>query len=325
MNYTDSDFNIINHGVMWIRGKNVVTRLHMATQRDIYDLIIMKFAGKVGVPVMYVLDCDITNDMDVIYVFDSKGNQLHSMEDENGLHRGADQEVHGSSAGASSGSQSTGTSITGTTAGVLVAGGYTVYSSLGAGYIPGSGAFGTLQATSKAMTVSGSTPGYAFNYYGGTSGMTSQQAMLALAQASQNNYTLAGPIYGCEQQKIKDDGIKVGEIIAYRCWPIKYGFLWSTAAGRAWAPGEPMKAGENHLRDGLGVYAFKEMSRCISEFDNDSRHGEGMAFGTIHIWGEIIEHQHGYRAEYAAIRSIEFVRGRAALSELRSLYKVEGK
>lgn len=128
---------------------------------------------------------------------------------------------------------------------------------------------------------------------------------------------------------IKNDGIKLGEIVAYRCWIIRNGFLYSTAAERAWAPDEIMKAGTHHLREGLGVFAYKEMSLVIQNFGAFIV-GEGMAFGSIEIWGEIIEHELGYRAEFAKIRSIDFINDYHTLkpvdlNQLRVLYKVDNK
>lgn len=50
-----------------------------------------------------------------------------------------------------------------------------------------------------------------------------------------------------------------------------------------------------------------------------------VAFGSIELWGEIVEHDIGYRAQYAKIRSIEFVSNGPSgeLLRLRQLYQVE--
>lgn len=121
------------------------------------------------------------------------------------------------------------------------------------------------------------------------------------------------------------EGMRPGEIIAYRCWPIRRGFLWSTAAERAWAPNEPMEAEDGHLEKGLGVYAFKSMSRVVQDFGMMTE----CAFGTVELWGEVVEHEVGYRAQYARIRSIDFVipyedaRKEKEKERLRKLYNVE--
>lgn len=248
------------------------------------------------------------------------------MEKDDGVHRGTDQEVHGSAPGPSSGGQPTGTSLTApgtyTINNAYGSSSYTYYGAIG-GASQGSVASQQYQQTlmqaqqQARQMMQYQNPTYTFPPYVWSNLVTSGYSSITAA--------ISEP-----KKKIKDEGIRVGEIIAYRCWPIKNGFLWSTAADRAWAPGEPMKAGENHLRDGLGVYAFKDMSHCIGEFA--TFYANGTAFGTVLLWGEIVEHQIGYRAEYAAIRSIEFVRNARSnklypemADELRKLYKVEGK
>lgn len=162
------------------------------------------------------------------------------------------------------------------------------------------------------------------------------QPMAGWAWASTNIPTIITPEQAYKD--IKYDGIRAGEIIAYRCWPLQNGFLWSTAAGRAWAPNETMSAQEKHLETGLGVYSFKNMSKVIESFGNPAErwsHGTFLAFGTVELWGEIIEHEIGYRAEHAKVRSIEFVvvssvEGGVKYSEdkcteLRCLYGLEDK
>ena len=165
----------------------------------------------------------------------------------------------------------------------------------------------------------------ALSQYGGLAGVNSLAQAQALQQAQIYGTGFASVLSGPSEpshKDIKSDGVRYGEIIAYRCWPIRNGFLWSTAADRAWAPNEPMKALEGHLESGLGVYAFKEMSHVVQHFGSGTVASDGTAFGTIELWGEIVEHEIGYRAEYAQIKSIDFVRGGANLDELRKLYGV---
>jgi hypothetical protein len=65
-----------------------------------------------------------------------------------------------------------------------------------------------------------------------------------------------------------------------------------------------------------GVYSFKNRRNALSEFiagTNDLRihphHAEhntvGLAFGTVKLWGEVVEHEHGYRASFAKPASID--------------------
>lgn len=333
MTYRDSEFDIRKGLVIWNRPDNTSDVMLIRTsKRDLLDLHMIGYVGPAGSPSLYEVLSDMSRDHDEIVIYDSKGNLLHRMEDKDGVHRGTDQEVHGGADPASSGDQSAGALIPSAYTITPGTGAYTysIGTGLGALYAPGL-SFGSSAAVGmnlayqqqqanlqmqqaqmqmqQAMTVPGSTPGYAFGF----------------------PYGVAVNSAEVQRKVIKSEGIRMGEIVAYRCWPIKKGFLWSTAAGRAWAPGEPMKATPDHLKSGIGVFAFKDMSRCIGEFgDEYYNSGEGIAFGTIHIWGEIVEHERGYRAEYADVRSIDFVQGTASriwhpeyVPNLRKLYKVE--
>jgi len=335
MSYKDSDFAIHKNQVLWTRPDHVAgVWLPQDRWSDIDARQRFSYAGPSGEPTSYVVDYDCTLDCEIIRIYDSKGNLLHKMEDKDGIHRGTDQKVHGSATGPSSGSQPTGTSIAAPGTYTINNAGNTVF---GSSY-PYYGAIG---GTSQGSVTSHSAQQAAYQQMLLKRARLQAQQMMQYQNPTYTPYfwsnTVAGgySITGTPEpkKKIKDEGIRVGEIIAYRCWPIhNSGFLWSTAADRAWAPGEPMKAGENHLRDGLGVYAFKNMSHCIQEFGNERFYSNGVAYGSVVLWGEIVEHQLGYRAEYAAIRSIEFVRNvphnkwhPEMTDELRKLYKVEGK
>lgn len=331
MTYRDSEFDIRKGLVIWNRPDNTSDVMLIRTsKRDLLDLHMIGYVGPAGSPSLYEVLSDMSRDHDEIVIYDSKGNLLHRMEDKDGVHRGTDQEVHGSADPASSGDQS---------AGALIPSAYTITPGTGTYTysISGSGCTGLSFGSSaqvgissysyaqlpqgQGVTVPISTPGYAFG--------TNYTLLYQQAQAVPGGYTFGHSVPA--RPPVPYEGIRMGEIVAYRCWPIKNGFLWSTAAGRAWAPGEPMKATPDHLKSGLGVFAFKDMSRCIGEFGDEyyNSAGMGIAFGTIHIWGEIVEHELGYRAEYAVVRSIDFVRGVASriwhpeyVTDLRELYKV---
>lgn len=47
-----------------------------------------------------------------------------------------------------------------------------------------------------------------------------------------------------------------------------------------------------------------------------------MAVGTVRLWGEVIEHERGYRAEFAKVHSLDHVFGEADLAALRARYGV---
>lgn len=103
------------------------------------------------------------------------------------------------------------------------------------------------------------------------------------------------------------EGIRAGEVIGYRAWlytSSTHPFLSSITSSTIWKPGEIV---EGDIRE-HGVYAFKTMEQVQAEF-----HGVGTyypmprpyVFGTIKMWGEIIEHEKGYRAQFAKIHTLE--------------------
>jgi hypothetical protein len=49
---------------------------------------------------------------------------------------------------------------------------------------------------------------------------------------------------------------------------------------------------------------------------------QGIAYGTIKCWGEVIEHERGWRAQYAKLTSLDGVFGNVDLPALRSKYNV---
>lgn len=106
------------------------------------------------------------------------------------------------------------------------------------------------------------------------------------------------------------EGIRAGEIIAYRVWDIRDEILEAIASHFQWLPNTPV---DGDVRAGQGVHCFKTMASA-------RRKAESMelclgiirvplAVGSVEIWGEIVEHEHGYRAQYASIRSIDDIVG----------------
>lgn len=136
---------------------------------------------------------------------------------------------------------------------------------------------------------------------------------------------------------IENAGIKAGEIIAYRGWRVLNGELVSIYKRQhTWKPGEPMTG---DVRGAYGVHAFKTHNLVEKYCDIYSCGGFGwvvvfltadgpkieepvFAIGTVALWGEVIEHEHGYRAEYAKIASLDHIIGAddQVLAELRAKY-----
>jgi hypothetical protein len=115
-----------------------------------------------------------------------------------------------------------------------------------------------------------------------------------LAYAQQCAYTPPEP------EPIEDAGISAGEIIGHRAWRVHNGLLQSMAVDTVWAPNEVM---EGIPDNGLGVHAFKTASAVLTEY---GCHGP-VAIGTVLLWGEVIEHELGYRAEFGKVNSIDLL------------------
>lgn len=106
--------------------------------------------------------------------------------------------------------------------------------------------------------------------------------------------------------RIPSAGIRAGEIVAYRVWDILPDLMLSSiTADHEWPVGVPMQAVDDHVANGLGIHCFKgiDSARGVA----DGLYGLMKVVGSIEIWGEIVEHDLGYRAQYAAIRSLDYI------------------
>jgi hypothetical protein len=138
--------------------------------------------------------------------------------------------------------------------------------------------------------------------------------------------------------------MKVGEILAYRCWRLSEGLLRSVYMHDYWEPKEIMSAREIEDWSERGIHAWKDLNsrefneyvRGYLEISSNPRKAPRdvrpvvIVTGTVLLWGDVVEHEHGYRAEYARINSIDWLypdaklmgRERETLNELRNLYGV---
>lgn len=141
------------------------------------------------------------------------------------------------------------------------------------------------------------------------------QAQYAKYIAYQN---LTTPIGVDTSEPIPLKAFKVGEIVAHRGWGINPdGFLTSMSAGAVWAPGEPMEGKTKSATEHNGVYAFKTCKDYLTA-------NLGLpVFGKVALWGDVIEHELGYRAQFAKIISIDWCKESAKqLFQIRELYGV---
>lgn len=95
--------------------------------------------------------------------------------------------------------------------------------------------------------------------------------------------------------------IKAGEILAWRCWKKSSdGTLGSMVMNAPWAKDKPMRGNPRNLSE--GVHAWK--TRQQAETYALSYPRSEIAIGTIELWGHVVEHDDGYRAEYGQIKEI---------------------
>ena len=128
-------------------------------------------------------------------------------------------------------------------------------------------------------------------------------------------------------------GVRLGEIIGWRAWKYDGRELWSACVAAVWLPGEPMGRDHPETKHGLnpGVHAWKTRARAehyaADWFDGSlPQVGRTYILGTVALWGEVIEHEHGYRAEFGKPHSLDVCVGKqlseAEWSELRKRYGV---
>lgn len=99
----------------------------------------------------------------------------------------------------------------------------------------------------------------------------------------------------------KIEQIVAGEIIGYRAWTTNMSNkLASVAASYVW---EPKQVAEGKPLEGYGIHAYKDPYHLMEEQRGCS------VFGTIAMWGDVIEHEHGYRSQYARIVSLDHFSG----------------
>ena len=131
------------------------------------------------------------------------------------------------------------------------------------------------------------------------------QFMIAQQQAQQ---VLAQQHLAKAAQKSLPKVLTMGEILAWRCWEIKGFRLRSYSRDTIWEPGAIMNGDPENPAQ--GIHAYKE--RTIAHQECGTQH----LFGQVHLWGRVIEHELGYRAEFAKIVGLEH-------GDLAKIYGVE--
>jgi hypothetical protein len=136
-------------------------------------------------------------------------------------------------------------------------------------------------------------------------------------------------------------GIRTGEIIGHRAWWVMDGALSSLAHRRIWQVDETVCGNLEEPVGGMfdriwgGVYAFFTQEQIHEEM-SENKHAEnfpwvgglrfepviiqGLAIGTVKMWGEVIEHETGWRSQFAKLHSIDEVHGSVDIDALRAHY-----
>lgn len=112
-------------------------------------------------------------------------------------------------------------------------------------------------------------------------------------------------------------------ILAYRAWRIAENLLHSCTSDCAWQPRERMDArcsyGIEHARVPAwdcqcGFYAYKTDAALTR-----SRYARGrIVIGRVALWGRVVDHDHGYRAEHA-YPQVLYLRGNELDDVIRSV------
>lgn len=153
-------------------------------------------------------------------------------------------------------------------------------------------------STDPASGTSTGTSGIPVTQFAGPAGFTAGFAGSTTAgPASSGGVT--GPVF-------EDAGIKAGEVVAYRAWRLRDGILHSCyRSDFPWQPGEVVEGDPDKLSE--GVHAFKSLLNACrygvgyDEYSSD----EKIVTGTVELWGDVYEHERGYRASKAAIKWID--------------------
>jgi hypothetical protein len=122
---------------------------------------------------------------------------------------------------------------------------------------------------------------------------------------------------------VPHEGIRVGEIIAYRAWRVIEDWFRKTddrlhsvyMEDYVWHPYEPA---HGDVRE-HGIYSFRDVIRSKADYGRIVI-GDFL-FGKVKIWGEIVEHEFGYRSEFAKIVSLDYG-DPELLDKFRRIYRV---
>lgn len=124
---------------------------------------------------------------------------------------------------------------------------------------------------------------------------------------------------------LKTESWVMGELVGWRVWTVTAsGFLKSVTSGTLWPTKEPMDGKTKSTEEHCGIYSYKKQRKMFDDWINPPM---PYVYGSVWLWGDIIEHEEGYRAEFAKVRSLDgwFLNsGPHAASDLASLRHTYG-
>lgn len=118
----------------------------------------------------------------------------------------------------------------------------------------------------------------------------------------------------------KDPCLTLGELTGWRLWLVRGTHLFSPFQGDLW-PSDGLMTGDPQR--GYGVFAFADRDRASDEARLMSTSALVIAYGSVRLWGEVVEHRRGFRAAFARIASLDGIHpaGRP-LTALRRRYRL---
>ncbi len=125
--------------------------------------------------------------------------------------------------------------------------------------------------------------------------------------------------------RLKHDGVRVGEIIAYRAWRVIHPWWFRSGDDRlhsvlmkdyVWHPDQPA-CGDVRRH---GIYSFRDVIRSNEEYWYSVGRAS-LLFGQVKIWGEVVEHEGGYRSQFGKVVSLDYG-DPELLDRFRKIYRV---
>lgn len=162
----------------------------------------------------------------------------------------------------------------------------------------------------------------------GGSGLTNRQILDLAAQMlrSSNRFTGFSILNGMDERPpLQREGIVAGEITGYRCWRVEQGWLRSVYQYDIWPPGLILQGRELDDWNERGIHAWKaaaskEYFLSLRSYLDAEHTGlfaaptldsyqmrPAMVTGTVLLWGDVVEHERGWRAEFARVASLDWL------------------